>query len=637
MLNIEHISVRSVLVKRRALLPTRLAVLSFLTVNYGFMVGWPPIIACAALYLAVQWFEHFGFARPNAFIKPGYAHEEMLGICVLVVNSTIFGAPTLLLTHDLGSWGAAASAYMVCGAVLNAGLTTIGCRPAFAASAFPFFVYLCILPFNTLDPAGHLALPLLITMIGGGFFLSLNVLLLWMRGTSRRLAEIEAARRYVADREETEKRLLRLTQLDALTGLLNRTVLQERLAKNAEHSGAGALLMIDLDGFKYVNDTLGHSAGDAVLRDIAKRICDAARQAGGTAARLGGDEFALLLPGVADPEAALASARHLIAQIAMPVSPAGQQINIGASIGVVLHPLHGQEAEALFANADLALYQAKAEGRQCARLYHAELRLRAQGKVLRDTELACALERGEFEMFYQPQVRLADGAVTGAEALLRWHHPQLGLLGPKDFIGALEGGLLSARVGDWVIETACRQAAVWRAGIVPEFKIAVNVFGAQFRCGNLVEWVMQACDQAGLPAEALELEITENVILRHEDEIIAPLRELRARGVGVAFDDYGTGFASLSTLTRFPVSRLKIDQRFVRAICESVPEAAVIHAVMGLARALELSVTAEGVENEAQARALAWEGCKEAQGYLYGEPMGQAAFAQRFMATAAAD
>jgi EAL domain-containing protein (putative c-di-GMP-specific phosphodiesterase class I) len=205
-----------------------------------------------------------------------------------------------------------------------------------------------------------------------------------------------------------------------------------------------------------------------------------------------------------------------------------------------------------------------------------------------------------------------------------------GLLAPGDFLEALEGGLLSARVGAWAIETSCRQAALWRAQGATQFRIGVNLFGAQFRSGNLVEWVTRAFSSAGLPPNALELEITENVILRHEDDVIAPLQELRALGVGVAFDDYGTGYASLSMLTRFPVSRLKIDRRFTGAICDSPADAAIVHAVINLARALNLQVTAEGIETQAQADALVREGCDEGQGYYLGKPMSADEFSRRF-------
>jgi diguanylate cyclase (GGDEF)-like protein len=545
-----------------------------------------------------------------------------------VANSVIYGSPSLLLSREFGSWGDASASYLLCGTMINAVLTTIGCRAAFRACLYPYMFYLGIMPLNTPVWPVRLTQPILLSMLFGAMFLSFNAWQMWRAASRNKRNEIAAARQYVAERDANEQLLFRIAQQDALTGLLNRDVLQARLALNVAGGRRGALLMIDLDGFKYVNDTLGHSMGDKVLREVATRL---AAQAGaaGVAARLGGDEFALLIPDISAPEA-LALAGRLIADISRPLALESSPMNIGASIGIVLHPLHGDDAETLFANADMALYQAKGEGRHCARLYHAELRERARGKVLRDTELRIALERGEFEMFYQPQIRLSDGALAGAEALLRWRHPERGLLAPGEFLTALEGGLLSARVGAWVIETACRQAAMWREDGLPDFKIAVNVFGAQFRSGNLVEWVGQACEKAGLPPSALEIEITENVILRHEDEVIAPLRELRALGVGVAFDDFGTGFASLSMLTRFPVSRLKIDRSFTQAICERAPEAAVVHAVMELARTLDLAVTAEGVETPAQVAALKLEGCEAAQGFYFGAPMRAAAFANWF-------
>lgn len=629
MLNTAQTSIRDVLNNRRKQLHIRLGLGLFLTVTYGILLGWRWALFFAALYISLQGLEVFCFSGRKPWLAGNGKRERSIALGMLAMSSAVFGAPAWLLIQRLGPWGEVWAAYLFCGTIVVAVLTTIGCRAAFHALTIPYFVYLCILPFSTLglpDPPNP-TIP--ISLIGGSIFLMLNVRLLWTSWSRSKLAEIHAVRRYVAARDDNERRLFQMTQQDALTGLLNRNVLQARLAENAADGGTGVLLMIDLDGFKYVNDTLGHSAGDRVLREIARRI----RIVAGTeytAARLGGDEFALLLPGVGETAAAMAVADRLIAEMSQPVGLDGRQVNIGASIGIVIHPLHGENAEQLYANADLALYQAKAEGRHCARLYHPGLRATAQGKVLRDTELRLALERGEFEMFYQPQVRLADGRLTGAEALLRWRHPEQGLLKPSAFLGALEGGLLSALVGDWVIETACRQAAAWRAAGVPDFRMGVNLFGAQFRCGNLVGWVTTACAKAGLPPEALEIEITENVILRHEDDIIGPLQELRALDIGVAFDDYGTGFASLSMLTRYPVSRLKIDRSFIKAICDSPPEAAIIHAVIGLARKLHLKVTAEGIETPEQAAALVREGCDEGQGYYFGTPMSAVEFSSRF-------
>lgn len=420
-------------------------------------------------------------------------------------------------------------------------------------------------------------------------------------------------------------------RIDTVTGLPDRFALREKLNDSTQSPEGGALLMIDLDNFKYLNDTRGHSAGDRLLHEIANRLLRAAGPAD-LVARLGGDEFAWLRRGPVNQEAALRLADSMIREIARPALLDGQQVEIAASIGVALFPLHGIDAEQLFCSADLALYHAKAAGRRCARLYAPQLRVAAQSKVLRDTELQAALERGEFEMFYQPQIRLKDGKLAGAEALLRWHHPVHGLLTPAAFLPALEAGLLAARVGSWAAETACRQAARWRVRGLQDFRIGVNLFSIQLRAANLLGWVTDVCATAGLPAAALEIEITETVLLTHEDEIIEALTALRAGGFGVAFDDFGTGFASLSMLTRYPVTRLKIDQRFTKPICESPADAAVIRAVIELGRALDLHITAEGVETAAQAEALAQAGCGEAQGYYFGAPMNAAAFTRMFCA-----
>jgi diguanylate cyclase (GGDEF)-like protein len=628
-LNTAKISLQHVLNDRRKQVRARLGASVLLALSYVIVLGWHWIVLFTAGYFATQIFETCGFSGPKPWFPGKGRRERRLALAALALGSAFFCAESVPLTLKLGSWGDVYGTFVLSGALLATVLTTIGCRPAFRASAMPMFLYLLIMPVNSMfspDPPQ----PILLTVLSFGcLYIIFNTQQVWVRWSRSKVAEIRAVRRYVVERDQNERRLSRLAQLDALTGLPNRDVLRTRLADQVKDGPAGALLMIDLDGFKFVNDTLGHSAGDEVLRETARRIQAAAGPLD-TAARLGGDEFALLMPGAGDPAIALAKAEALIALVSDPVALEGHLINIGASIGIVLHPHHGEDAGALFANADLALYQAKAEGKHCARVYQPELRARAQGKVLRDAELAQALERSEFEMFYQPQIRLSDGRLTGAEALLRWHHPVKGLLAPGDFLEALEGGLLSARVGAWAIETSCRQAALWRAQGATQFRIGVNLFGAQFRSGNLVEWVTRAFSSAGLPPNALELEITENVILRHEDDVIAPLQELRALGVGVAFDDYGTGYASLSMLTRFPVSRLKIDRRFTGAICDSPADAAIVHAVINLARALNLQVTAEGIETQAQADALVREGCDEGQGYYLGKPMSADEFSRRF-------
>jgi diguanylate cyclase (GGDEF)-like protein len=624
-----EVSIQDVMRERIRQLTLRITACLVLTASYEVLLQAPVCLALAATYLAMQWLEVSCFSGRKPWLQgPGPVYDR-LALALLAFNAVLFGAPTLLLTARLGSWGSVYAAMLLCAALINGVLSTIGCRGAFRASIAPYFIYILLLPVASLHQPYPPSRTLLAFLIGGSIFMLFNVWRLWQIWGAGKAAEIEAVRRYIHERDASERRLLGLTQQDALTGLLNRNVLQARLIERTEAEAPCALLLIDLDGFKYVNDTMGHSAGDVALREIASRLQRIAGPAH-TAARLGGDEFGMLLAGVTETAVVTKAAEALITEISQPVLIDGRLINIGASVGIALFPLHGDDPEQLFSNADLALYQAKAEGRHCARLYQPGLRAMANGKVLRDTELRAALEHGQFEMYYQPQICLHDGTLAGAEALLRWRHPEHGLLTPGAFLVALEGGLLSAQVGAWAIETACAQAAAWRAAGVGDFRIGVNLFGAQFRSGNLVEWVAQACAKSGLPPPALEIEITENVLLRHEDDMIGPLQELRGRGFGVAFDDYGTGFASLSMLTRYPVSRLKIDQSFTRRICEGRAEAAIIHAVLELARTLNLRVTAEGVETRQQAEMLVAKGCEEAQGYYFGAPMSAESFAAFF-------
>lgn len=622
-LNTAGIGIGGVLEQRRRQAGIRMGAAVLLMINNGSIAGWPVSISLAALYCAVQAMEYFVLPRKIT------AGNRRRALAVLALSSALFGAQAPLLVLNMGNWGLVCAVYLLAASVVNSVFSTVGCRPAFVALITPCLAYFAVLP---VIPVLHQNTPPLLVftaLSGGGAYFIFNVQQLWATGTRGKVAELQAVRRYMSERGANEARLLGMTQQDSLTGLANRDALRARLSESTASHTQAALLILDLDGFKYVNDTLGHSAGDEMLLVVARRLQHAAR-AEDLAARLGGDEFALLLKDVAAPETALAVAERLIGEISQPVMLEGQPINIGVSVGIAVYPLHGGEAGKIFANADLALHQAKAEGRHCARLYTTSLRTQAQGKVLRDTEMRLAFERGEFEMFYQPQIRLADNKLVGAEALLRWRHPVKGILPPSEFLPALEGGVMGARVGSWVIETACAQAAIWRSGLAPDFRIAVNLFGMQFRSGNLVEWVAAALDQAGLPPQALEIEITENVILRHEDEMIGPLQELRRRGVGVAFDDYGTGFASLSMLTRYPVSRLKIDRAFTRAICDSPAEAAIVRAVIRLAGELGLEVTAEGVETLAQLRALRALNCGEAQGYYFGKPMSADDFCARF-------
>lgn len=622
-LNAGTVNVSDVLLKRRKQIGNRLGIWTLLMAACVPTLGWAWTLAYAATYFVLQGGEAVLYRSPKAFQNAGAG--KAITLAILACSVATFTSPGLFAVLKMGSWGEVCAVYLLASTALGSALSTVGCRAAFLALFTPCVIYLAILPVTAMLMDGAPSALFIIIVGLGSFYFIFNSAQIWRGSTHAKQAELQAVRRYISARDAHEAKLLKLTQRDSLTGLFNRDVLRARLAELTETGQPACLLVIDLDGFKFVNDTLGHSAGDEVLRTVASRLLRAARELD-TASRIGGDEFALLLTHTADPIAALAVADRLILEITQPVQFDALPINIGASIGIAISPLHSGDAGQLFAYADLALYQAKAEGRHCARLFHAGLRAVAEGKVLRDTELHQALEYGEFELFYQPQIRLSDGALAGAEALLRWRHPTQGLLTPEHFLPALEIGRLSARVGAWVIETACAQAALWRVTLGPDFRMGVNLFGAQFRAGNLVEWVQAALFKTGLPPRALEIEITENIILRHEDEMIRPLRQLREMGVGIAFDDYGTGFASLSMLTRYPVSRLKIDRAFTMAICESHADAAVVRYIIGLGATLGIAITAEGIETPEQAAALLQDGCDEGQGYYFGKPMAAAEF-----------
>lgn len=420
-------------------------------------------------------------------------------------------------------------------------------------------------------------------------------------------------------RREAEE-LFRLANFDALTGLANRgrffRLVEEALAR----SQALAVIMVDLDGFKDVNDTLGNAIGDGILREAAHRL-ESAVEIEDTVARIGGDEFAILLSGVGDLQQALALSAAINESLARPIVIDGQEIHITASCGVALAPLHTQNPVELLGNADLALCRAKTKGRGRSVVYEPSLRLEAAARRLYGMEIHRAVKAGEFLLVYQPQVRLNDGALMGAEALLRWHHPERGLLGPAAFLPALERGPLAATVGSWVLDQACAQAAAWRRSGMLSFRMGVNLFGAQFRVGDLAAEVIEALERHGLPPSALELEITENIVLDHDDIMLDKLRQLRDYGVGIAFDDFGTGFGSLSLLKRYPITRIKIDRSFIEGMMTSKKDASVVRAILDIARAFDLETIAEGVEGEAEGDSLLRQGCQEGQGYLFGKPM----------------
>lgn len=434
--------------------------------------------------------------------------------------------------------------------------------------------------------------------------------------------------RDITERRANEERLFRLASLDALTDLPNRGAWRECLDETLAAEKSATVLLLDLDGFKEVNDRLGHSAGDVVLKNVADRVRSVSAMAT-MVARLGGDEFVVLLQGN-EQRQATAVATQLISEISRPYEFAGQRIEIGVSIGVALAPQHSRRPEELLGAADLALYRAKAAGKGRYELFMPALREVAVARRAFEQELRHAFENGEFELFYQPQVSTDDRRVTGAEALMRWNHPERGLLSPVSFIEVLSRKPSAAAVGEWTLRTACRQAAEWRRAI-PRFRIGVNLFEAQFQSGRLLTAVREALDENDLPPEALELEIVENIILRNDATTMKLLRDLRKLGVGLAFDDYGTGFASLSLLKSYPVSRLKIDRTFVRDVHADPADAAVVKAILYLGRSFGLEVIAEGVETEAQLDFLKQNNCPDAQGYLFGKPVPALEFKDKFV------
>ena len=440
------------------------------------------------------------------------------------------------------------------------------------------------------------------------------------------------------ERLRSEERIRTLAYSDGLTGLANRErfndLLASRLAQFREHETPFSLLLIDLDGFKAINDTYGHSVGDEVLRAIGNRLRGLGRD-DLFAARLGGDEFTVLVPS-RDPLQLTALGERIIQAIEAPIETSDQVVNISASIGALVVAETCGSPEQVLGNADLALYDAKTKGRGRVRLFTQELRSAAVNRANTAVELRDAFEDGDLEVYYQPQVRLDDGALVGAEALLRWNYCYRGVLSPASFLPVLETSSLAPAVGNWILETGCRQAALWREAGSSAFRIGVNLFAAQLRAPDFADTVRATLARHGLPPEALELEVTENIILNDDGDTIQNLHTLRNAGIGIAFDDFGTGFASLTMLKEIPINRLKIDRSFVREIASSRKDQAIVDAISRMATGCDLTVIAEGIETEQQAAAMR-PYASEAQGYLYGRPMTARAFEDCFLSSEAAD
>ncbi|HEU0265775.1 MAG TPA: EAL domain-containing protein [Geobacterales bacterium] len=428
----------------------------------------------------------------------------------------------------------------------------------------------------------------------------------------------------VNERKQFEEQLLYLYNHDPLTGLPNRNLMQDRLlqalAYEEFHKNPICVMHLDLDNFKLVNDTLGHATGDLLLKGVAQRLCSCIR-GGDTVARSSGDEFSIILPLVRETRDVLIVAKKIIGIFADPFIIGNREIFATASIGITLFPHDGESVEVLLKNADTAMYHAKEQGKNSYQFFSEEMNSRVFERLAMETSLRHAMERQEFTLYYQPRFDCTSGCILGTEALIRWQHPDLGLLLPGRFINLTEETGLIIPIGQWVVEEACRQLHKWLTAGFPPLRVAVNISARQFCQGNLTQVVAEAIRQAQIPPQLLELELTESLLIQDAEGAIHTLHALKGLGVHLSLDDFGTGYSSLSYLKRFPLDTLKIDRSFVRDIPQSRGDSAIVSSIIDLARNLGLSVTAEGVENQDQLLFLRQQGCQEVQGFHLSRPL----------------
>jgi diguanylate cyclase (GGDEF)-like protein len=437
--------------------------------------------------------------------------------------------------------------------------------------------------------------------------------------------------RYAIERKTMERAALAMSRQmahsaehDFLTGLPNRMLLNDRvgqaIALATRHMKKVAVLFLDLDGFKHINDSLGHPIGDKLLQSIAKRLVDSIRGSD-SVSRQGGDEFVVLLLDLDQAEDAVVTARRLLQAVAQPHSIDQHDLHVTASIGVSVYPDDGLDADTLIKNADTAMYQAKENGRRSFQFFKPAMNVRAVERQFIEEGLQRALERQEFVLHYQPKVNLMTGAITGAEALIRWTHPTRGPISPAQFIPVAEDCGLILPIGAWVLREACEQARAWTDAGLPVTSVAVNVSAMQFRDKNFLDHLFVILGKTGLDPSSLELELTESVLMKHAASTTTILQTLRESGIRVAVDDFGTGYSSLSYLRKFSVDAVKIDQSFVRQISVAGEDTTIVKAVIGMARGLKLRVIAEGVETLEELVFLRAYRCDEAQGYYFSRPV----------------
>ncbi|HEX9024792.1 MAG TPA: EAL domain-containing protein [Geobacteraceae bacterium] len=428
----------------------------------------------------------------------------------------------------------------------------------------------------------------------------------------------------ITSRKEAERRIWQLAYYDNLTGLPNRRTFHDRLQLAmalAHREGRRiGLLFLDLDNFKDVNDTQGHDFGDKLIREVAARLGAEMRDSD-TLARLGGDEFVVALTTINGRESAAAAAERVLSLFSQPFAIDGRKVYSGASVGIAIYPDDGQDVESIFKCADTAMYHAKNDGKSNYRFFSAEMNLRIMHRVALESSLRQGMENEEFHLLYQPQWDLATSRVIGAEALLRWQSEEFGLLLPAEFVPLAENSGQILSLGEWALQSACRQAKEWSQTGFHEIKVGVNISGQQFRQPDFPEVIARVIRESGIAQGVLELEFTESVIMANADKTIETFRSLKKMGVRLCIDNFGTGYSSLSYLKHFPIDRIKIDRSFIADVNHSNGDATIVEAIISMAHSLNLKVTAKGVENSGQLRFLASRNCDEAQGFHLAMPM----------------
>jgi diguanylate cyclase (GGDEF)-like protein len=445
---------------------------------------------------------------------------------------------------------------------------------------------------------------------------------------AQRTSELKSAndklRLDLEERKRVELSIRHMAHHDALTGLPNRTLFHDRLthamAQADRYHQKLAVLFLDLDRFKAINDTLGHNVGDQLLKIAAERLRSCVRDCD-TVARFGGDEFTVIVDDIMEVQDAAVVAQKILDTLSQPYNLHGHEVFISVSVGITLYPTDDESADNLLRNADSAMYRAKEYGRNNYQFYVADMNVKARARLMLESSLRRALDRGEFTLYYQPRVDLFSGRVIGAEALLRWRHPEIGLVPPVEFIPILEETGMIIPVGDWVLRQASQQNRAWQDMGLPPIRMAVNLSVRQFIQKDLAESVLRVLEQVGLAPEYMELEITEDLLLEHNQTNIITLTKLRNHGIHISIDDFGTGYSSLSYLKRLPIDTLKIDQSFVRDIDTDPDNKAIASAIIAMANSLHLNVLAEGVETDEQLAFLRAQGCNEIQGFSFSRPL----------------